>query len=220
MTSLNETSLELVQEAEQDFKLTFSFSGSLHQIRVNWKDTVLNVKHKIEAYWQVSSYVQFLRTERRWLRDDQTLRDVLMFLDRPLELHIIFGKGFQMFVKVLTGRTLTFEMESTDLVDELKCKLEQRDGVPKASAQNLIFAGKQLQCGYMLADYGVGCTPPSISRCQADVVAVAAARTTTWKANLQKGRVGVLETLQTSRPFLGELAAAETALLCWAKPTK
>ena len=152
---LNETSLELVQEADQDFDLTYSFSGSLHQIRVNWKDSVLDVKNEIAARWHVATYVQFLCTKRRWLRDDQTLRDVLMFLDRPLELHIIFGKGFQMFVKVLTGKTLTFEMQSTDLVDELKRKLEKKDGV-KASAQSLIYHGKQLQCGYMLADYGAG----------------------------------------------------------------
>eukprot|EP00743_Colponemidia_sp_Colp-15_P008549 GILK01009304.1.p1 GENE.GILK01009304.1~~GILK01009304.1.p1 ORF type:complete len:714 (+),score=84.84 GILK01009304.1:67-2208(+) len=60
----------------------------------------------------------------------------------------------QIFVKVLSGRTLVLSVEPTYTLEQLKCHIEVREGIP-AELQRLIFAGKQLENQRTLADYGV-----------------------------------------------------------------
>ena len=156
--------------SSQKYSLSLTVHGNItiKQIIQEFQRQIQEIRNKEKEEEEQEIKLEFPQEENKFYSENQTVlssnlwNNILIgyIISKEKESKIVRYKssggaeGMQIYVKTLTGKTITLDVQSSELIEDVKQKIQDREGIPP-EYQALMYAGKRLGNERTLADYNI-----------------------------------------------------------------
>ena len=152
---VNKSSVEL-NEKQGNMKVQVKSISANWEVEIDLESSILEMKEEFHKTSGIPENLQRLIFQGSQMEDGQTLADYNLKPGSVVHLvqRLRGGGGGQIFIRVLTGKTITLDVKQTDTIGDCKTKIEQKEQIPR-DHQRLLFEGVQLDDDRTLSSYNI-----------------------------------------------------------------